>query len=256
MSRQYNIRWTQDDNEKLKKAVKNFNAKIKRLENKYPENKNALPERTSVKQMKELIETRTDLKRELNSLKRFTKRGAEEIVSVPNNDYNLQITKWQKNEMTRRVSIINRKRKRRLEEIQETPIMYKGEELGYKKGDIGMGKAEEVSLKPMTPFTRKMTRKDLIYKYKHIISESQASYWNKREIAHKQQYIESLEQNYNPNDIKDVVEKIDKMDYKEFRKIFDSDGGSFEYSYPPNKKEYAKYLEHLRSVWTPNKKGK
>ena len=55
MSKRYNIKWRQDDSERLTKAVKNFNAKITRLEKKNPENKNALPERVSAKQLKELI---------------------------------------------------------------------------------------------------------------------------------------------------------------------------------------------------------
>ena len=87
MSKQYNIRWKQDDNQELRKAVKNFNAKISRLEKKDPQNKEALPEKITVKQIKELISTRQDLKRELNALQRFSKRGAEKIIEIPDTDY-------------------------------------------------------------------------------------------------------------------------------------------------------------------------
>lgn len=254
MAKQYNIRWQQDDVEQLKKAVKNFNAKIRRLEKKYPKDKNALPEKISVRQMKELIETRQDLKRELNSLARFTKRGSEEFVNVPGNEYNLKITKWQKQEMTRRVGVINRKRKQRLKEIQDIDLTSRGQKLGYKKGQIGMGKAEEVSLKPMNAFTPKMERKDLHFKFKNILKESQSSYWNKRDLILKNNYIKSLEENFNPEDIKEIVKKIDKMDYKQFKKIFDAEGGNFELSYPPDQESYNAYLEGLKAIWIPNKK--
>lgn len=256
MSRTYNIRWQESDNQELRRVVRNFNAKISRLEKKNPELKNVLPERTSVAQMKELIETRQDLKRELNALKRFSKRGSEQIVNVPGNDYNLKTTKWQKEEMTRRIGVINRKRKKRLEEIQNVSLKSRGEDLGYKKGQLGMGKAEEVSLSPMKPFTPKMSRKDLNYKFKNIMKESQSSYWNKRDLMLKENYIKSLEENFNPNDIKDIVKQIDKMDIKEFRKIFDAEGGTFEFSYPPDQEAYQSYLTALKTIWNPSYNAK
>ena len=253
MSKRYNIRWQESDNQELKRAVKNFNAKIRRLEKKNPAIKNVLPEKVTVAQMKELIETRQDLKRELNALKRFSKRGSEKIVEVPDNDYNLKTTKWQKEEMTRRIGIINRKRKKRLKEIQETPLMSRGQELGYTKGQLGMGRAEEVSLTPMNAFTPRMTRRDLKYKFRNILKESQSSYWNKRDLMLKENYIKSLEENFNPNDIKDVVKAIDKMDHKQFRKFFMREGGNFEFSYPPDQESYDAYLTALKSTWLPNR---
>ena len=71
MPKIYSIRWTKSDSEDLAKAVKNFNAKIKRLETKYPKTKNSLPQKVSLKEMKDLIKTRADFKREINALKRF-----------------------------------------------------------------------------------------------------------------------------------------------------------------------------------------
>lgn len=256
MPRQYNIRWNESDSQDLRKAVKNFNAKITRLEKKNPEIKNVLPEKVSVAQMKNLIETRQDLKRELNALKRFTQRGSEEIVDVPGNDYNLKTTKWQKQEMSRRIGVINRKRKQKLKEVQETPLKSGGKELGYTKGQLGMGKEEEAALNPMNAFTPKMNRSDLNHKFKQIMKESQSSYWDKRDILLKNNYIKSLEENFNVNDIQDVVNAINDMDYKEFKAIFDSEGKMFEFSYPPDRDTYEQYVEHLKSIWKPNKKGK
>lgn len=256
MSRKYNIRWQQSDSEELKRVVKNFNAKIRRLEKKYPQNKNALPEKVSVRQIKELIETRNDLKRELKSLERFTKRGSEELINVPGNDYNLKITKWQKEEMTRRIGVINRKRKARKKMLEDIELTSRGKKLGYKKGDVGMGKDEEVALKPMKAFSPKMTRTDLKMKFKNILKESQEAYWHKRDIQLKANYIQALEENFNPNDIQDVVNRIENMNFKEFKKIFDAEGGNFDLAYPLNDEDKATYLTALKSTWMPNRKGK
>lgn len=253
MSKSYNIRWKQSDEENLRKAVRNFNDKIRRLEKKNPRNKASLPEKITVGQMKDLIQTRQDLNREINSLKRFSKRGAEKIVDVPDSDYNLKITDWQKKEMTRRIGTINRKRKKKQKEIAEIEMTDRGKKVGYKKGDFGMGKAEERALQPMKAFTSKMNYRDLQVKYRNIMKESQSTYWQRRDEMMRANYIKSLEDNFNPNDIKDVISKIQSMDFKEFRKVFEAEGGNFELSYPPDAEQYNAYLSGIKSIWIPNK---
>lgn len=253
MSRKHNIRWQQSDSEDLRKAVKNFNAKISRLEKKNPEQKNALPERVSVRQMKELIDTRQDLKRELNSLRRFTERGSEELVDVPDNDYNLQMTKWQKNEMSRRVGVINRKRNKRLKEINEVEATSRGEKLGYKANAVGMGKADEVALNPMKAFTSKMTRKDLNKKFRNIMKESQSSYWNAKELQMLENFKTSILYNFAEDDVEEIINAIDSMDFKEFYRTWQAEGGNFETAYPPDREQYEAYLEGLRATWIPNR---
>lgn len=253
MSKQHKIRWKQSDNDELARAVRNFNAKIKRISNKNPMIKNALPEKVTVKQLKELIGTRQDLKRELNALRRFSKRGAEEIVSVPDNDYNLKITKWQRTEMNRRIGIINRKRKSRLEQLENMKMKSRGEDLGYTRGQLGMGRATEISLKPMNAFTRRMSQSDLKWKWKSILNESQSDYFNKKDFQLRENYIKALSQNYNTNDIQSVIDEINKMDIKDFLQKFDEEGGTLEFAYPPNKEQYEGYVNALKVTWTPSR---
>lgn len=254
MSRRYNIRWREADEAELKRVVKNFNAKLTRLAKKDPTNKNALPERVSAAQLRDMIETRQDLNRELNALRRFSQKGAEELVDVPENDYNLKMTKWQKKEMKLMEAVANRKRKERRERIADIDMTSRGEDLGYKKGQIGMGKAEQVSLDPVRAFTPSMNRRDLQKKYRKLRKEAQSTYWDKRDEVMRTNYIKSLTDNFNPEDINDIVEKIEGMEFEEFRKIFEAeDLSSFELNYPPDSVQYQKYLSGLRAIWMPNK---
>lgn len=264
------IRWRESDLKELSRVVRNYNAKIKRLKQKDPlKYKNTLPqfydsktdsysEKITVRQMKELINTRQDLNRELNALKRFSKKGAEEIVVVPDTDYNLKITKWQKTEMNRRIGVINRRRAQRLKEIQEMEMKSRGEELGYTREEFGMGKQYEKELRPMNAFTRRMDQSDLKWKWRSIRNESQSDYFTKRDYQVRENYIKGLKENYNYNDIKDVVEEIEKMDIKEFFKIFNEDGGTFEFASPDGQldlkyDEYKGYASALRATWLPNR---
>lgn len=249
MSKRYNIRWSEADNLDLKRAVKNFNAKISRLEKKYPEMKNALPDKVTVKQMKELIDTRQDLKRELNALRRFSKKGAEEIVTLDNNDYNLKITKWQKQEITRRIGIINRKRKKRHDELMQQEATYGGEGLGYTVGQIGMGKSDEVALRPMNAFTPKMTRADLKKKYANVLKESQSMYWEQRELGLMNTYIDEMLKNFNPKDVQEIIEAIQDIGFSEFYEKYNADQMKFAYFYHEDAEKYEASLEKLRKLW-------
>lgn len=70
-STQSKIRWQQKDYLSLGRAVANFNKKINELQKQ--EKKLYLPELKSYKDIKENIQTRQELNRVINSLKRFSK---------------------------------------------------------------------------------------------------------------------------------------------------------------------------------------
>lgn len=78
------IRYDDRLNRILNKAVKNYNAKITRLEGVDAE---LLPNRASVRELKRTFTDRRQLLREIESLKRFTKRGAERIVEAPSGQW-------------------------------------------------------------------------------------------------------------------------------------------------------------------------
>ena len=256
MSRKYNIRWSENDSKELSRAVKNFNAKVKRLEDKYGESGVIIPEKVSVKQMRELVNTRRDLQREIKSLQRFTQRGSEEIVTAPYTDNNIQLTKWQRDEMSIRAGIINRKRNLRRKELEQTDLESRGKLLGYTRGDIGMGKVEAIQLRPTSTFTKKMEKRDVKAKWEHFMRESQSDYWKKRDILMRENFIKALEQNFNPEDVKDIVKNIREMDIDKFKDKLLSNPEDFNTAYPPDEEQYQSYLNELQSTWTPKEKPK
>jgi tagatose-1,6-bisphosphate aldolase len=88
------IKWRKQDYLSLGRAVSNFNKKINELQKE--EKKLYLPETVSYKDIKSKIYTRNEFNRVLNSLKRFSKKGAENPVLT--RDYNV-ITKWEQQEL-------------------------------------------------------------------------------------------------------------------------------------------------------------
>ena len=254
MSKQYNIRWKPDDSRELRKAVKNFNAKISRLEKKNPQIKNTLPEKVSVRELKGLIDTRQDFKREINALKRFSKRGAEELVSAPNNQNdNTKITKWQKEEMNRRIPLINKKRADYKEKIGDIPVTSGGKPQGYTRGQLGMGSADEKALREAKPFQPSDTNADINRRYKSFRKQSQRYYFDRREKQMKDNYIKGISENFNPKDpeVKALIEKINDMDFNDFYKVFQAEDPTFEFASPKSGEDPSEaYKEHLINSWS------
>ena len=155
--------------------------------------------------------------------------------------------------MNRRIGVINRRRAKRLEDISNMEMKSRGEKLGYTRGQLGMGKATEVSLRPMKAFTRSMSQADLKWKWKGIMKESQSDYFTQRDYMLRENYIKALEENYNAKDIQDIIDEIKSMDINEFLNTFEEEGGTLEFAYPPNKEQYKGYVNALRTTWKPER---
>lgn len=256
MSKKHSIRWNESDSAELARRVKNFNSKVRRLEKKFSETDVIIPERVSVKQLKDLIDTRQDLNRELKSLERFTVRGSETIITVPNTDNNIQLTKWQKDEMSRRASIVNRRRNARKKAIEEQELAQGGKSLGYSRGQIGMGRADELVYKPTKAFTKKMRREDVSRKMQQLQKESMSTYWHRRDLIMRESFIKALQMNFNDKDIKDVIDAIMEMPIEDFKDTLLSNPDDFSTAYPPSDEEYEGFLNELKATWIPKPKPK
>lgn len=261
MSKQYNIKWREQDEKELRRVVRNFNDKLRRLVKENPENKNILPQfynekteefesRITVDTLKSLIQTRADYNRELNILKRFSKRGAETIIDAPNNVYGSRTTRWQKNETMRMVGIVNRKRQERLDKLNMVEMMNSQGKLGYTVGEMfGMGLASKNKLKPTKGFLVSQSQADIKQKFRALMTESATNYYMNRDEILKDNYIRTLAENYKATDIADVVAKIKGMDPDAFVLKFEAKGDAFEFAYPPDSEQYQNYLEEMRAYW-------
>lgn len=249
---QYN--WTARDDARLKKAVDNFNAKLEQLKKTDPKLKNALPGRASITQYKKWIATPEDLNRELSALRGFLKKGAEEIIEIPENKYNLKITKWQMEQMETRAAVINERRAKRRAEFEKLEATHGGEGLGYKaiEGGAGFGSEAQRGLEPIVPFTASQGRTDLDAKYRTIMQGSMDEYWIKRDAIMQRNYLQALDNNFAPADVADIKAKIKSMSPVEFYTTFLQEQTKFEIMYKKDSK-YDAVISSLRQTWLPNK---
>lgn len=111
------IRYNKNLNTKINSIVRNFNAKIKRLERVSEEL--YLPNTTSVRELKETARTRTQLNRMLKDLQRFSEKGMEKTVTFSSG---IEMSKYQAYNLKRNLRIAKAKATRELNTFKSTPI--------------------------------------------------------------------------------------------------------------------------------------
>lgn len=94
MAKNSKIRWSRSDYVRLGKAVSEFNKKVNQLQSE--QDSLYLPEVQTYKEVKQDITTRSELNRYINSLKRFSREGAEDIVTLQSGE---KISAWELKEL-------------------------------------------------------------------------------------------------------------------------------------------------------------
>lgn len=122
MAEPQKIKWTKSQQQKLRKAVKNFNARLKTAQ-KNAKNIDLLPTKQFVKQAKQNIYSRKDLEKYIKSLETFTAETAQTVA----NEYGVQSTIWKILETKRRVKSENARR--RAKEKQRKKVYSQGVEI-------------------------------------------------------------------------------------------------------------------------------
>lgn len=103
------IRYDSEYNANIQRVVSNFNRKVARLNR---AGAIGIPEKVSVRDIKSKFYTRTELNQYLRDLQRFSKRGAEDIVTINGQDF----TKYDVDLFRRR---LRSERRRLTKEIQQ-----------------------------------------------------------------------------------------------------------------------------------------
>lgn len=188
------IRWREQDIKQITNLVRQFNAKITRIEKKFPEIESYLPERINKQMLMGKIETRQDYNRVVNSYKRFMRKGAEAPIM---NKQGLQVTLWEKREMQIATATINRKRS-----------------MQRKKADVSTEKGTMGSIEKMNLLPKKFNFESMGYeafqKFKETVEKQiMSNYYKEKDELYKANYIKALENIFGKgNKLIPIVNKI------------------------------------------------
>lgn len=178
MQKRYNIKWRDTDEKELAKAVRKFNAKRTRLIKQVPELEEFLPPKASTKEIRKSVQTRRDLKNELNAIERFMRKGAEKPIVTKEG---IKTTVYEKKEIAIKVRAINQRRSAELKKA--APSTEKGT----------MGTIRENNLKPKKYDIDKIKKSDWKKFVESVEKQSRDSYAANRYERYKDNFIKGLE---------------------------------------------------------------
>lgn len=196
------IKWKKGDYITLGKAISEFNKKINKLN--LEERKLYLPENINYKDVKQKITTRKELNRVINSLKRFQKKGAEDLYITKAGE---EITKWERKELGIQSRIARNRLKR------ELTSLYIPNEQGYSRASMGSERKREIeaNLKKLKQIENKKGYEfDKLRKSLNL--QGSSDYTMKKAIIFQENFMKELENLSNSS-----LEF--KIIYEEFKKI-------------------------------------
>lgn len=240
MSKQSKIRWRKSDTELIERTVKNFNAKLYRIQKKHPEMIEFLPSKISKKEVINSIETRADFNRVVNSFQRFSKRGSENPVK---SSRGAKSTQWEVEEFKHKQRIENARRTRERKKLEQQEVKSRGQGTGVKRAE--MGSIKENSLKPSKKNFKNLSQKEWELAKRNIDNQLNASYRDEQKLKMKENYIKGLIEGGFSQEIIDVVEKTD-ID-KFVQTVTNDTEASFDFIYDPI--EHKLKAEVLKETW-------
>lgn len=214
MSKSNIIKWRNKDNVEIVKTVKNFNAKIRRLE-KNPFYKDiVLPDRLSVRDLKNQIVTRNDYNYRVEQLKEFSKnRYSQKPVEMDNG---LTITKWELKTVKENFPKAENTKRKMSERLKNINVKSLGKDLGYKREQMGDIEQKQYESKDINKELKKKRNAD---EWKHFVKNIEnkitENYSTFKDNQAKNNFIKLLNENFGSK-ANGLVKKLKSMNPSDF----------------------------------------
>ncbi|MEE3324819.1 MAG: hypothetical protein VZR33_05740 [Methanosphaera sp.] len=212
-------------NSKLTKVVRNYNAKITRLSKINPSL--ALPEKTSVRKIKQESGNRQEILRTLNALKRFSKRGVEETVILPTGEL---VSKYELNELKRESARLKRNLTKRINTLASTKPKVAGIEQDYTYAEMGDMRLNNMIAKrnALRSFDKSLGKTTSVKDYMKFLTKTRNKQNYQIDIF-KSNYLDKMLFSqayfigYDDEKIKVIKDKLGNLSNKDFLKAFDNE---------------------------------
>ena len=126
---------SKDSETELRRAISNFNSKIKRLEK--VDREIGIPEKANITAIKERITNKWELNREIDKLERFTKRNAEDLIK---NKAGVVLTRWEYENLQKEQKRLSARLQREIERYGKLKPTEFGKKQAVTYAQMGDGK--------------------------------------------------------------------------------------------------------------------
>lgn len=215
-------------NEKeLRKAINKFNAKIKRLET--VDREIDIPEKESISAIKERVNSKWDLNREIDKLERFTKRNAEELIK---NKSGVVLSRWEFENIQREQRRLTARLSREIERYSNIKPTEFGKSQNVTYAQMGDEKLSNLKARKKAISSKNVMKasKEQLKNLESIINKTAAIYRKPKEIFFNN-YLDGTLLNtayfigYDPDKIKYIQEKLGELTPTQFNKAFEQEQG-------------------------------
>lgn len=211
------VRYNATINRNINQVVRNYNAKIRRLEK--AEEELYLPELTSVKEVKETVKNKRELDKLLRDLQKYSERGMEQTVRFSSG---VEMSKYSEYKLKRNLRIAKAKATREISSFKSTPIKVFGipQSTPHEFDDvyINLTKQRENFDKNINELTRRQLERLEADIDSVLYSEA-------RELMYKENWLDMLEKltyysNITEAEMKTVIARMSKLSPSNFTKLY------------------------------------
>lgn len=227
------IRYDKKLNQEINKVINNYNAKIRRIE-KYVDSYNyQLPEKMNLKTLKQNAYTRTELRRKLNELKRYSQRGIEKSMQTSGGYI---ISRYEFENLKREKARVQRNISRELTRLETEKARVYGKPQAYTFAQMGDSRYLSFLARKkriQEEFTKFNTEdferyKEFVYSTGRNIEYENSLF---RENYEKMLFDLAYYTKYPDEKIQELKKKLDKLPNKKFYKLFHTEQGIKEVIY-------------------------
>lgn len=219
------IRYNEQLSKNITKTVRNYNAKIRRLEKQNPAL--VLPKKITAKSLKEMSNTRQELNRNLAKLKRFSKRGAENNIILPSGEI---VSNYELSEIEREISNLQRNLTRRINELAEITPKIAGIKQDYTYAEMGDMRLNNIIAKRNTIKSLKSRIRNggNLKEIVEIVTSTKEKQRYQLSLF-RENYMEKMftfqaySIGYDEEKLKEMKVKINKLNDKDFLRFFDTE---------------------------------
>ena len=209
----------------LQRAINKFNAKISRLES--VDREIAIPEKENIKAIKERVNSKWDLNREIDRLERFTRRNAEDLIK---NKSGVVLSRWEFENLQKEQRRLSARLTRDIEKYSNIkPNIYgKSQKITY--AQMGDEKLSNLKARKRAISGKSIMKsnKEQLKNLETIINKTAAIYRKPKELFYNN-YLDGTLLNtayyigYDPEKIAYIKQKLGELSPTQFTKAFEQE---------------------------------
>ena len=219
----YNI--SKSNEKQLRRAINNFNAKIRRLES--VDREIDIPEKENITAIKERISNKWDLNREIDKLERFTKRNAEDLIK---NKAGVVMSRWEFENIQREQRRLSARLSRDIERYSNIKPQEFGKEQSVTYAQMGDEKLSNMKARKRAISSKSVMKSSRVeLKNLQTLLNKTSGYYRKSKDVFYNNYLDGTLLNtayfvgYDEEKIKYIREKLNELTPTQFTKAFETE---------------------------------